>query len=67
MHYYAQHPGLAVTGIDPNDAFREYSTKNAEKHGLSAGRYTWIQASQLASRHLASMGMPADYQVLKTW
>ncbi len=55
MQYYAQHPGIAVTGIDPNGAFREYSIKNAEKNGLTAGRFTWMQA-----RNSCSFSQPFD-------
>ncbi|KAK9822289.1 hypothetical protein WJX74_003361 [Apatococcus lobatus] len=45
MHFYAEHPGITVTGIDPNNAFQEYSIKNAQKHGLGPGRFNWIQGS----------------------
>ena len=55
MQYYAQHPGIAVTGVDPNAAFREYSISNAEKHGLHSGRFTWMKARNVVhGRHAQS-------------
>lgn len=43
MDVYAKQPGITVTGIDPNNAFREYSVKNAQKHGLGPGQFNWMQ------------------------